>query len=112
MRPATLDELKAALREEKFSFVAQAHGYQLDLSAADDANFAVPQDDVNGKPVGIELLPSKSRQGKPVKGPAPPPMPPGIRTHGLAPKDVAVTWRRRADDPTQFDYDIGPVLTK
>jgi hypothetical protein len=113
-RPATLDELKSALREDKFTYVATTHGYMLQLSAADDANFAVPDDDVNAKPVTIELVPATPAKGasKPGKGTPDVPFPPAIRTRGLAPKDVAVAWRRRAGDPTHFDYEIGAVPTK
>lgn len=113
-RPSTLDELKAALREDRFSYVATTHGYTLRLSAADDANFTIPDDDVNAKPVTIELVAAPA----PKKGSAKPgkaedvPFPPSIRTRGLVPKDVAVAWRRRPSDPTRFDYEVGAVPTK
>jgi hypothetical protein len=115
-RPTTLDELKAALRDDKFTYVATTHGYMLRLSAADDANFAIPDDDVNAKPATIELIPAAAP--KPKKGASKPgkaedvPFPPAIRTRGLVPKDVAVAWRRRPADPTRFDYEIGAVATK
>jgi hypothetical protein len=106
-RPATFDELKAALREEKFRWTASAHGYTITLDAKDDANFAVPDDEVNAKPPTIELVAQKApKSAKERKLWQEHPLPPMLRTRGLRPNDVGIAWRRDPNDPATFLYDV------
>jgi hypothetical protein len=106
-RPATFDELKAALREEKFRWTASAHGYTITLDAKDDANFAVPDDEVNAKPPTIELVAQKPpKSAKEKKLWQEHPLPPMLRTRGLRPSDVGIAWRRDPNDPATFLYDV------
>jgi hypothetical protein len=106
-RPATFDELKAALREEKFRWTASAHGYTITLDAKDDANFAVPDDEVNATPPTIELVAQKPpKSAKEKKLWQEHPLPPMLRTRGLRPNDVGIAWRRDPNDPATFLYDV------
>jgi hypothetical protein len=106
-RPADLAALKAAMREARFRLATGSHGFPMTLDASDDANFTVPDDDVNRGPVSIELVPQKPAKGaKAKKLEADHPMPPMLRTRGLKPNEVGVAWTRSADDPASFDYDI------
>ena len=106
-RPATLDELKAVLRERKFRWTASSHGYVVTLDAADDANFTVPPDDATPAPATIELVahpvPRKAKDRTLHEELPPPPM---LRTRGLRPSDVGVAWRRDPRDDATFLYDI------
>jgi len=106
-RPADLAALKAAMREARFRLTTGSHGFPMTLDATDDANFTVPDDDVNRGPVTIELVPPKPAKGaKAKKLEADHPAPPMLRTRGLKPNEVGVAWTRSADDPASFDYDI------
>ena len=107
MRPTTLDELKAAMREVKFQYTAGSHGYVMKLDAKDDENFAVPDDAVNSKPVTLELVAQKPAKGsKQKKLEAEHPMPPMLRTRNLRPNDVGIQWTRSPSDPSQFGYEV------
>ena len=107
VKPASMDELKAALRDERFTWTASAHGYTITLDAKDDANFAVPDDEVNSKPPSIELVaqkpPKPARDRKLWQEHPPPPM---LRTRGLRPNDVGIAWRRDPADPATFLFDV------
>ncbi len=106
-RPKKLAELRDALREAGFKHTAVSHGYSVTLSAADDANFALPADALNPAGATIELAPAKtSKNAKERKLAEQNPVPPTIRTKGLLPKNLTVVWTRRADDPARFDYDV------
>jgi hypothetical protein len=95
------------MREARFRLTTGSHGFPMTLDATDDANFTVPDDDVNRGPVAIELVPQKPAKGaKAKKLEADRPMPPMLRTRGLKPNEVGVAWTRSADDPASFDYDI------
>lgn len=106
-RPTNLKELRKALQDTNYHYDMQSHGYVMTLQASDDANFTIPQDLDNKQPITIEVVPAvppKSATGKKLEEAHP--APPTIRTRGLQPKDVQVTWTRRADSPGEFDYDI------
>ena len=106
-RPADLAALKAALRESGFRYSTGSHGQQATLDAADDANFTVPDDDVNRGPVTFELVAQKPPKGaKARKLEEDHPTPPMLRTRGLRPNDVGIAWERDAADPSRFGYDI------
>jgi hypothetical protein len=106
-RPKDLAELRVAMREAKFQYTSSSHGYVTKLDAADDANFAVPDDEVNTKPVTIELVANKPPKGtKAKKLEEQSPMPPMLRTRNLRPNDVGISWYRSTTDPTQLNYDI------
>ena len=106
-RPRTFEDLKAAMKDAKFQWTASSHGYVTKLDSADDANFAIPDDEVNLKPVAIELsAPKPPKGGKTKKLEDEHPTPPAIRTKGLRPNDVGVRWTRSADDPAEFTYEI------
>jgi hypothetical protein len=107
VKPASMDELKAALRDERFTWTASAHGYTITLDAKDDANFAVPDDEVNSKPPSIELVaqkPPKSARDRKLWQEHP--LPPMLRTRGLRPNDVGIAWRRDPADPATFLFDV------
>lgn len=107
IRPKDLEELKTAMRTEKFQYTSSSHGYVTKLDAADDANFMVPDDEVNTKQPSIEFVaakPVKNTKTKKVEDEYP--TPPAIRTRGLRPNDVGVRWIRSSTDPSQFDYEI------
>ena len=106
-RPKDVAELRVAMRDAKFQYTSSSHGYVTKLDAADDANFAVPDDEVNTKPVTIELVANKPPKGtKAKKLEEQSPMPPMLRTRNLRPNDVGISWYRSAADPTQLNYDI------
>jgi hypothetical protein len=107
MRPTTLEELKAAMREVKFQYTAGSHGYVMKMDAKDDANFTVPDDAVNSTPVTLELVPQKPAKGsRQRKLEAEHPTPPMLRTRNLRPNDVGIQWTRSASDPSQFGYEV------
>ncbi len=106
-RPADFAALRESLRAGDFRWKAAAHGYVLELSAADDANFEVPTDAANPKPVAFELVPQPKPRGSKERALAEKhPMPPMIRTRGLRPNDVGISWRRDPTDPALFLYDV------
>ena len=107
VRPKTLEELKEALREARFQWTSASHGYVLKLDAADDANFAVPDDEVNVAAPAIELVAAKPAKGaKARKLDEEHPLPPMLRTRGLRPNEVGVRWVRNPADPADFAYEI------
>lgn len=104
-RPATLQELRKELIDADFKYPMAAHGYKLTLDATDDANYMLPQDAANKKPVALELVPSPvPRSAAAKKLEEKNPTPPIVRTRGMAPKDVSAQWKRRKDAPEEFDY--------
>ena len=106
-RPKTVEELKTAMRDAKFQYTSSSHGYVTKLDANDDANFAVPDDEINTKPVTIEFVANKPAKGtKAKKLEEQSPTPPMLRTRNLRPNDVGVYWYRSTNDPTQLNYDI------
>jgi hypothetical protein len=106
-RPETLEQLKAAMREAKFRFTANAHGYSITMDAADDANFQVPDDAVNAKPAVIELVAQKPPKGaKQRKLEDEHPTPPMLRTRNLRPNDVGIQWYRNPSDPSEFAFEV------
>lgn len=106
-RPKNVEELKTAMRDLKFQYTSSSHGYVTKLDAADDINFAVPDDEVNTKPVTIEFVVNKPAKGtKAKKLEEQLPTPPMLRTRNLRPNDVGVSWYRSSSDPTQLNYDI------
>lgn len=107
-RPATIEDLRRALVDAGFTYPMSAHGYTLVLKATDEANFTVPQDAANPKPIVLELAASpapRTAAGKKLE--AEHPTPPIIRTRGLQPRELRVLWSRRADSPEEWAYDIG-----
>jgi hypothetical protein len=106
-RPKDLEELKAAMRAEKFQFTSSSHGYVTKLDSADDANFSIPDDEVNVKQPSIEFVTAKpSKNAKAKKLEEEHPTPPMLRTRNLQPNDVGVGWTRSTVDPAQFSYEI------
>jgi hypothetical protein len=106
-RPKDLEELKAAMRAEKFQFTSTSHGYVTKLDSADDSNFTIPDDEVNVKQPSIEFVAAKpSKNAKAKKLEEEHPTPPMLRTRNLQPNDVGVGWTRSTVDPAQFSYEI------
>lgn len=106
-RPANLDGLRTALVEENFSFPVGTHGYTMLLKASDAKNFEVPQDATHRKPIALEMVPTPAPRGGPAKElEEKHPTPPVIRTKGLQPRELRVQWKRRADSPGEWDYEI------
>lgn len=106
-RPKTLDDLKAAMRAARFQWTSSSHGYVLKLDAADDANFAIPDDEVNNAVPAFELVAAKpSRNAKARKLDEEHPLPPMLRTRDLRPNDVGVRWIRNPSDPAEFSYEL------
>jgi hypothetical protein len=95
------------MRAEKFQFTSSSHGYVTKLDSADDANFSIPDDEVNVKQPSIEFVTAKpSKNAKAKKLEEAHPTPPMLRTRNLQPNDVGVGWTRSTVNPAQFSYEI------
>lgn len=93
--PATLDELKARLREKDFTYALLSHGYRRRLKAEDDKLFSMPGE--QGAFALEAFDPSALRRKKDRDAEAADPTPPSIVTQGLAPRDIRVNWIRTSD---------------
>ncbi len=110
--PATMDELQDALKAAKFetqiSGGGGAHGQMITLSASDDSNFQLPDDDLaKGTPL-FELTPPKVKRGTSKKEremEARSATPPSLSTKYLAPRNLTVRWTR-ARDTGELVYDV------
>jgi hypothetical protein len=110
--PATLDELREALKAAKFETsieIGSSHyGRTVVLSADDDLNFQLPDDDLAKGTPTIALEPAKIKRGGTHRDrdlQASKPMPATISTKSLAPRNLVVRWSR-SKDGTDLRYDI------
>ena len=106
--PQSMDELKTMLREINFTHTTRAHGREETLSAADDAMFTIPMDDVCPEQPIFELTKprpktSPTRRERMLEEQNP--TPPQIVTQHLRPKGLALRWLRDEDDNT-LRYDV------
>jgi hypothetical protein len=105
--PASLDELRAGLREIGFTYARRQHAQETILSAADDALFEIPRDGLcREQPVFVAARAdtrSLSRREKHREAESPRPV--EIETSGLQPRNLAVEWRREGK-PGAFRYEI------
>ncbi len=109
--PTTMDDLYDRLREAKFSTTIAsgggAHGQSVTLSALDDLNFQIPDDDLSKGTPTFELVPAKPKRGtkKDREAEEKLPTPPSIVTRDLAPRNLAVRWAR-SKDGTRIAFEI------
>ena len=105
--PETLDALRAALREIKFTQTINMHGMEVKLSAADDALFQIPMDDLTDEQPAFVVTKAKlghiTRRERMLEDANP--TPPTIASEHLKPKSVQVRWVRDNDTNT-FSYQI------
>jgi len=105
--PATFDELKTMLREIGFSHEISTHGVATKLSAADDAIFTIPMDDLCPAQPAFTLAPPKltglTRRQRHLEDQNP--TPPNIGTENLKPRGLAVKWIRD-DKANTFRYEL------
>jgi hypothetical protein len=94
--PKTLDELKAQLRDIRFTYSLDRHGLNVTFDANDDALFTIPQDDLTSEQPVFELKPFDAlRQPLRVrKLEETDPTPASIETKGLKPRRLSVEWER------------------
>jgi hypothetical protein len=111
--PTSMDDLQEKLREAKFTSEVfaggGAHGHSITLSATDDVNFQIPDDDLAKGTPTFELIAPKARKGtkKDREAEEKLPTPPTIVTNDLAPRNIIVKWvRSKAGDQIQFDIDL------
>jgi Protein of unknown function (DUF1570) len=113
MVPTDLEDLRTKLIAEKFTSQVftggGAHGTTTTLSADDHYNFQIPDDDLAPGTPTFEVVASKTKRTtrKPREGDDTIPVPPGIVTQNLAPKNIAVRWSRSKDGRTlDFALDL------
>lgn len=105
--PESLAELKAKLQEAGFEYTQVTHGMETKLSAADDALFEIPVDDLaDEQPVFVvekidpRKLPLRERRREQEH-----PSPCALSTQHLEPNDLVVRWHLDEDDEA-FSYEI------
>lgn len=107
--PETLDALRQALREIKFTHTIKTHGVEVKLSADDDGLFTIPKDDLTTpeqQPAFVVSEPKTSRMTRREKMlEETNPTPPSIATEHLQPRSMHVRWVRNKKDST-FSYQI------
>ena len=105
--PRDLGALKAGLREINFTHVLKTHGVESRLSAADDAMFQIPADDLCPEPPVFIVAPLNlhglSRREQRLEQLSP--TPPSIGTEHLRPRNLAVKWVRDPQDHS-FRYEL------
>ncbi|MFO0827134.1 MAG: DUF1570 domain-containing protein [Phycisphaerales bacterium] len=112
--PKSLDELQTALKDAKFTTTVGGIGATFDkpivLSADDDTNFQIPDDDLSKGTPTFELTPAKLKRGANKKDKAleeKHPTPPSLATKDLAPRNLVVRWARLKDgERFVFDIDV------
>jgi len=106
--PASLDELKAALKAIDFSHDFFGHSRLVTLKAAADENYEIPPDARCAEsPVFDVLRPDlRSMLLRERKLEQEHPSPSIIVTRNVGPRELSIEWRRDRDDPTTFTYQI------
>jgi hypothetical protein len=104
--PQTLDELKAQLREIKFTYTITMHGMAVVLDSADDAMFEIPMDDLARLQPVFTLTPLDqrrlNRRQRALEEEHP--TPPALATEHLRPRGINVQWTRdRADNTLSYE---------
>ena len=102
----SLDELREALRSIDFTYELTVHGVGVKLSAADDAVFELPDDELTRQQPVFEV--SKAKLGGTLmdkKLEEEIPTPPTIVTAHLEPRDLKIEWRREKET-NAFRYEI------
>ena len=105
-RADSLEDLLARLRARDFSIEVTIHG-RTERLTPEDAILDIPKDDLaTTKPV-FELLPPKPAKSTTAerKREADFPMPPGLTTRGLEPRELVLRWTRTKEG-SDFDYEL------
>jgi hypothetical protein len=107
--PATLEELKAALKEVDFTHVVKTHAAEVKLNAKDDSLFTIPSDDLMASDKQPQFVLNKvklgrlSRKEQMLEEANPTPL--SIGTENLKPRSMSVRWIRDKEKNT-FSYQI------
>lgn len=111
--PTSMDDLQVKLREAKFTSEVfsggGAHGQSVTLSATDDFNFQIPDDDLAKGTPTFELVAPKAKKGSKKEREAEEkvPTPPSIVTNDLAPRNIVVKWvRSKTGEQLDFEIDL------
>ncbi|MDZ4829493.1 MAG: DUF1570 domain-containing protein [Phycisphaerae bacterium] len=112
--PKNIEELQTALKEVKFTTtvggLGSAHGKPSMLSASDDLNFQIPDDDLaKGTPTFAMTVTKSKRATSPKDRERDEkfPLPPSLSTKDLAPRNLVVRWiRSKEGDRFTFDIDV------
>lgn len=107
--PATIEELRNELRTIDFVYTLESHSVKTELRATQDELFEIPQDDLvrDGETARFVLEKTTVRPRNSVqrRWEHEYPTPPTVRSEGLRPNNVAVSWAR--DDETgDFGFEI------
>ena len=107
VRPASMEELKAALEDTGFTHTLTLHGLSTTLVAGDNTNYTIPKDELTDKQPtfilrkpDLRFIPAIERV---LERDNPTPM--LIATEGLAPENIVVKWIRDRETNT-FRYEI------
>jgi hypothetical protein len=107
--PATLEELKSALKEIDFTHVVKTHGAEVKLNARDDALFTIPMDDLTTADQPPVFVVTKAKFGRLSRKEQmleeQNPTPAVIATENLKPRSMSVRWIRDKEKNT-FSYQI------
>jgi hypothetical protein len=104
--PETLDALKDALREIKFTYSTNTHGaVETKLSAFDDSMYQIPPDEFTVEQPVFRLSRARPAQysARERALEAANPMPPVITTEHLKPRELAIQWLRKMDNSLRYE---------
>jgi hypothetical protein len=108
--PETLDDLRDQLRLINFTYTMSEHGIDTTLSAADDAMFMIPPDDLlkEDDPQPAFTLSKTETRGMSYRERQlnlEYPVPPTLMTEGLRPHNLEVKWIRDLDK-NEFTFEV------
>jgi hypothetical protein len=108
--PTTLDELRDQLRLIQFTYTLSEHGVETQLSAADDAMFNIPPDDLlkEGDAPPHFMLSETETRGMSYRERQlnlEYPVPPTLETEGLRPHNLEVQWIRDLEK-NEFVFEV------